>query len=132
MCKMKVQGIESNPILLPQESGTAPGPGRDDASRAVTPGQTVDRGQNSEDPGPDQEKRTAGKALAKAVDTANKTLEAYSTELRFVIHRESGEIMVKVIDTRDNKVIREIPPETVLNFVAYVKKLLGIIIDRFI
>jgi len=70
--------------------------------------------------------------LEEAVGQTNKILETYSNELRFVIHEESGEIMVKVINTKDDSVIREIPPERILDFVANVKKMLGIIIDKFI
>ncbi|BAF60274.1 Uncharacterized flagellar protein FlaG [Pelotomaculum thermopropionicum SI] len=70
--------------------------------------------------------------LEEAVEKTNKTMEMYNTELRFSIHEESGEVMVRVINTKDNSVIREIPPERILNFVAYVKKMLGIIIDKLI
>lgn len=70
--------------------------------------------------------------LEEAVDKANRTLETYGTELRFSIHDASGEMMVKVINTKDDSVVREIPPERVLDFVANVKKMLGIIIDKLI
>lgn len=70
--------------------------------------------------------------LKQAVDKLNQTMRVYGTMLHFEIHKESGEIMVKVIDERDNSVIREIPPEKILNMVAYFKKLLGIIVDELI
>ncbi|MCL6559018.1 MAG: flagellar protein FlaG [Firmicutes bacterium] len=73
-----------------------------------------------------------GQKLEQAVELANKTMETYSTELRFSIHEASGEVMVKVVNTKDDTVIREIPPERVLDMVAHVKKMLGIILDRFI
>ncbi len=40
--------------------------------------------------------------------------------------------MVKVIDTRDNSVIREIPSERVLDFAAHIKKMVGLILDKII
>lgn len=70
--------------------------------------------------------------LEEAVALINKTMETYGTELRFSIHEGSGEYLVQVIETKNNEVIREIPPERVLNFVAHIKKMLGIIIDKFI
>ena len=70
--------------------------------------------------------------LAEAVEQTNKTMETYNTELRFSIHKESGELMVKVIDTRDDSVIRQIPPESVLDFSSRVKKMLGVILDKLI
>ncbi|SFQ96993.1 flagellar protein FlaG [Desulfoscipio geothermicus] len=72
------------------------------------------------------------KELEQAVNKLNNTMESYVTELRFELHEKSGEIMVKVINEKDNTVIREIPPEKVLDMVAYFKKLLGIIVDKMI
>lgn len=70
--------------------------------------------------------------LALAVEQLNKTMRAYNTELHFEIHEKSGEIMVKVMNSESDTVIREIPPEKVLDMVAYFKKMLGIVIDRMI
>jgi len=70
--------------------------------------------------------------LEEAVGQANRTFETYGTQLRFTLHEASGEFMVKVINTKDNSVIKEIPPEWVLDFVADVKRMLGIIIDKYI
>lgn len=71
-------------------------------------------------------------AVEKAVDLLNKTMESYNTELRFTLHKKSGEYMVKIIRTKDNSVVREIPPERVMDMVAYFKEVLGLIVDKFI
>lgn len=70
--------------------------------------------------------------IEKAVQQINKTMETYNTEVRFSLHEKSGEYYVKVVNPIDNTVIREIPPEKVLNMVAYFKELLGIVVDKFI
>lgn len=70
--------------------------------------------------------------LKDAVNKINQTMETYNTELRFSVHEDSGETMVKVINTKDDTVIRQIPPEYILDIVAHVKQMLGIIVDRFI
>ncbi len=70
--------------------------------------------------------------LQDAINKINRTMETYNTELRFSIHEDSGETMVKVINTKDDTVIRQIPPEYILDIVAHVKRMLGIIVDRFI
>ncbi|MEG3069856.1 MAG: flagellar protein FlaG [Candidatus Syntrophopropionicum ammoniitolerans] len=70
--------------------------------------------------------------LHEAVDKANHILEVYGTELHFSLHEASGEMIVRVINTKDESVIREIPPERVLDFVADVKEMLGFIIDKLI
>lgn len=74
----------------------------------------------------------SGLKLEEAVEQINNTIGTYRTELQFTIHRDIGEISVKVIDKRDDSVIREIPSERALEFAAHVKKMLGIMFDEFI
>lgn len=88
--------------------------------------------QNEESSINQQNQKKQEEDLGKAVEQANETMETYGTELRFSIHKGSGEVMVKVINAKDNSVVREIPPERILDMVASVKKMLGIIIDKFI
>lgn len=119
---MKIQSIGSSSLDLMAErqaKAFAEGAGAD---TLPLPGDTGDGAKQDPEP----------QALLDAVSKANLTLEIYNTELRFSIHQASGEVQVKVINTKDNSVIREIPPESVLNFVAHVKETLGVIIDRFI
>lgn len=66
-----------------------------------------------------------------AVSKLNKTMETYNTELRFQLHEKSGEYMVKIINSKDHSVVRELPPERVLNMVAYFKEILGLVVDKF-
>lgn len=122
---MKVQGID-NIFPMWQEETTKILPERLGSSLDKVKAQPGDRAEEKLKDTLDRGK------LEEAVDKANKTMETYNTELRFSIHEASGEIMVKVINTKDNSVMREIPPERVLDFVAHVKKMLGIIIDKFI
>ncbi|SHJ53727.1 flagellar protein FlaG [Desulfofundulus thermosubterraneus] len=79
-----------------------------------------------------EDKRPTIQEVRDAVNRINETMELYRTELRFVLHEESGEIMVKVINAETQEVIREIPPEWTLKIVASVKRMLGLILDRFI
>lgn len=72
------------------------------------------------------------KSMEKALDILNKTMEVYNTELRFTMHKKSGEFIIKVINTTDNTVIREIPPERVLDMIAQMKEMMGLIVDKFI
>jgi flagellar protein FlaG len=80
----------------------------------------------------EEESRPTIQEVRDAVSRINGTMELYRTELRFVLHEESGEIMVRVINAETQEVIREIPPEWTLKIVASVKRMLGLILDRFI
>jgi flagellar protein FlaG len=81
-----------------------------------------------------QQKTTEDSAqkLEVAVEQVNRTMETFNTKLRFAIHKGSGRVAVQVINSRDNSVIREIPSESVLNFAAHVKEMLGVLFDKFI
>ncbi|MFZ5644554.1 MAG: flagellar protein FlaG [Bacillota bacterium] len=79
-----------------------------------------------------EEEQRENMTVEKAVELINKTMESYNTELQFTLHKDSGEYMVKIINSKDHSVVREIPPERVLDMVAHFKKLLGIVVDKFI
>jgi flagellar protein FlaG len=68
--------------------------------------------------------------LQKSIEKMLKTLEGDTTSLKFDIHKETNTIMVKVIDNDTQKVIREIPSEKLLDMIASIWKLVGIIVDK--
>ncbi|MFB4210397.1 flagellar protein FlaG [Shouchella sp. JSM 1781072] len=50
--------------------------------------------------------------------------------LSFHIHSDLGRVYVKVVDSDTEEVVREVPPEQLLNLVASMMKSAGLIIDR--
>jgi len=68
--------------------------------------------------------------LEGAVLKLNDTAEAMQLSLRFHMHSDSERWMVQVVDVRQDEIIREIPPEKVLNVVAQIQDLLGILLDE--
>jgi flagellar protein FlaG len=69
-------------------------------------------------------------ALQKSIEKMLKILEGDSTSLKFDIHKDTNTIMVKVIDNETQKVVREIPSEKILDMIASIWKLVGIIVDK--
>ncbi|MDN5276741.1 MAG: flagellar protein FlaG [Clostridiales bacterium] len=68
--------------------------------------------------------------IMQAVKQANKALEGTNRRFEYSIHEQTNTIVVKVIDTETNEVIREIPPEKILNLIAKLWELAGIIVDE--
>ncbi len=68
--------------------------------------------------------------LIKAIDHAIKLMAGYTTSLEFSVHERTKQIMVKVLDKDTGKIIREIPPEKTLDFVAKMWEMAGILIDE--
>lgn len=72
-------------------------------------------------------------AVAKLKDLAknvNEIASLFSIQARFDVHKETKDIMVRVMNTQTNKVIREIPPKQILDMVAKFMELLGILVDE--
>ncbi|NTW04787.1 MAG: flagellar protein FlaG [Peptococcaceae bacterium] len=80
----------------------------------------------------EKERTIDPKVLNDSVDLLNKTMESYNTELRFTLHEGSGEYQVKIVDTSNDRVLKEIPAKNVLEMVAYLKHLVGIVVDKYI
>lgn len=70
--------------------------------------------------------------LIQVIEQANKSVKTYDRKLEFSIHDRTKQIMVKVIDTSgsEEKIIREIPPEKVLDMVAKLWEMAGILVDE--
>ncbi len=73
--------------------------------------------------------------LEKAVELVNQGMSMGNYHLEFKLHEGSGRYQVKVINSENQELIREIPPEQVLDFAARVKEMLaeelGIIFDEW-
>ncbi len=53
-----------------------------------------------------------------------------STELRFSVHERTKEIMIKVMNTGMQEIIREIPSEKILDMVANFMEIAGLYVDE--
>lgn len=70
------------------------------------------------------------KALIEAIELANKKINGGNREFEFSIHEKTKQIMVKVIDTDTKELIKEIPPEKILDMVANMCEAAGIFVDE--
>lgn len=68
--------------------------------------------------------------VIKAIEKANKHIRVYDRRLEFSIHDMTKQIMVKVINTENDSVIREIPSEKVLDMVAHLWEVAGLLVDE--
>lgn len=68
--------------------------------------------------------------VIEAIEKANKHFRSYDRRLEFSIHEQTKQIMVKVISTEDESIIREIPSEKILDMVAKLWEMAGIFVDE--
>jgi len=69
-------------------------------------------------------------SIIDAIEKANKKLDTSKTEFSFSVHEATKQIMIKVIDKETKKVIKEFPPEKILDMVAHSMELAGLIVDE--
>lgn len=67
--------------------------------------------------------------LASAVRKAEEMARIFDRSLRFEYVEEAGIYQVHVIDTVRDEVIRKIPPDELIRFIAYINEMLGALLD---
>jgi len=70
------------------------------------------------------------KMLIEAIEKANKELVVANRALEFSVHEKTKEIIVRVIDVETKEVVREIPSEEILDMLANMLELAGILVDE--
>jgi len=68
--------------------------------------------------------------MAKAIESANKRLLTTGRKLEYKVHEQTNRVMVKIINSETDEVIREIPPEKTLDIFAKVLELAGLLVDE--
>ena len=71
-----------------------------------------------------------GEELEKAVEETNKVIFRDNEKFEFRVHERTGRIMVKLVNTETDEIIKEIPPEKILDLVASIWDLVGILVDE--
>jgi len=70
------------------------------------------------------------KQWIEVIEKANKAIEGATCSFEYSIHDQTKQIMVKVINRETKAVIREFPPEKILDMVAKMWEVAGIIVDE--
>ena len=70
------------------------------------------------------------KAIIQAIEKANKSLDGIQHKFQYSVHEKTGQIMVKVINSETDEIIREIPNEKVIDMIAKFQKSISLTIDE--
>lgn len=84
---------------------------------------------NSQRPAANPNQQRDGVDLEQAVEKMNRALRAFNHALEFEVTK-SNRIVVRVIDTNTGEIIRQIPPEELLDSFNRMQDALGVLIDR--
>jgi len=75
------------------------------------------------------EKGVTDAMLNIAIDQANQTVQP-PFKLSYKVHEATNKIIIKVLDSSTDEVLREIPPESRLNSLAKIMEFAGLIYDK--
>jgi len=69
------------------------------------------------------------------VESVAKVIEDYANDvhnvgLRFQVHEDTGKFVIRVIDEQTNEVVREVPPENLLDLAAKMEEMMGMLYDE--
>lgn len=79
---------------------------------------------------PEAELSLDEKSWIEVIEKANKAIIGANKSFEYSIHEKTKQIMVKVINSETKEVIREIPPEKILDLVAKMWEVAGLLIDE--
>jgi flagellar protein FlaG len=72
-----------------------------------------------------------GKAyLNEALEKLKTIGDIFNRRLDFEVDEDTNRVIVKVIDTKTDKVIKEIPPEQLVQLAAKIQEMIGLLVDE--
>ena len=63
-------------------------------------------------------------------EALNNFLEFMGAEIRFKVHEKSQRLFVQLVSEKDQRVLRQYPPEEFLDMVARIREFVGIFLDK--
>lgn len=69
-------------------------------------------------------------SLRAVLDKLNIVMNALDIQAKFSVHEATKQVMVRVVNVESGKLIREIPPQKILDMTAQMMELVGLVLDE--
>lgn len=66
------------------------------------------------------------------VEQLNKTADLFNKKLHFLVHDETEQIVVQVVNSETGEIIKQIPPEKILEVLSRIDQVIGIFVDELV
>ncbi|WP_083496962.1 flagellar protein FlaG [Brevibacillus choshinensis] len=76
------------------------------------------------------EKKLSKEDMERQVESLNKFMLSSSTHLKFTLHEKLNEYYVQIVSDTDNTVVREIPSKKMMDMVAQMHEMIGLLVDE--
>lgn len=74
-------------------------------------------------------KKISEDQVQKVVRDINEQLQSIQTDLKFSVDKSTGKMVLKIVNSKTEEVVRQIPGEDALRLSTRISKLLGFIVD---
>ncbi|MFF5996796.1 flagellar protein FlaG [Lysinibacillus sp. KU-BSD001] len=104
-----------------------------DTSKKTSNAQLQEKSRTTESSGKNngsEKKEYTKEQLENAVESINEFLQTEQKDSKFVFHEGLNRYFVRLVDSKTEEVIKEIPPERLLNAFYEMQKLVGMIVDE--
>lgn len=130
---MDISGVNQIAQTVPSVQTTTPS--GDGATNSVGTNNTTranvqNTNQSTDKDSKANEKPVNADELKKAVDKLNKFMEDDGVSVEYSVHPQFKDTMIKIVDKNTGDVITECPPKKILDMVARMCELAGIIFDK--
>lgn len=68
--------------------------------------------------------------IIRQAQTLEETVKAFNHRIRLTVNEEIGQVIIKVVDARTDKVIKEIPAEEIQRMTAKIREMIGLLVDE--
>lgn len=68
--------------------------------------------------------------IFKSINRINKILDHENTFIRYEVHSKFNQVMLTVVDKSTQEVLMEVPPKKILDFVANMCEMAGILVNE--
>ncbi|WP_022852141.1 flagellar protein FlaG [Limisalsivibrio acetivorans] len=77
-----------------------------------------------------KEEKSQMKDIESAVETLNESLSSINVKREFKVEEQLNEVIVKLIDKDEDKIIKQIPSEEAIRLSKNIKEMVGLIYDE--
>lgn len=78
----------------------------------------------------EKDKKVTEKDLKNITQAMNQFMENMNADLHFSVHEKTKQLMVRLVDEKTNKVLKEFPSHEFLDMMAGIQEYVGIILDK--
>ena len=111
-----IGAIVTGDVRFQRLSGSSPVPVRRDDSSGATAAPATGREVDQEEVG-------------RAAERVNEALDALNRNLKVSVHKDTGQLIVRVTDPESGKLIRQLPPEQLLDAEVNIQKVIGLFVN---